>query len=75
MEEMNSIELTKEQAFSLSMYLLTSTQYRLREQRACEELSKELDDSGKLRYPKMEVNAKYWADMNKDIEEIIKKIC
>ncbi|WP_028042035.1 hypothetical protein [Candidatus Stoquefichus massiliensis] len=71
MEKKVVIELTEQQANDLDLYLFASSDYRSREQQACEELTLELNEDGTPKYKNMASNAKFWKDMNSQM----KKIC
>lgn len=69
-EDVKIITLTDEQASTLEVYLLITTKYRQGEIEASESLSRELDENGSPKYPKMKSNAKWWRKVNGTIEEI-----
>lgn len=67
---MKTITLTDEQAGTLKMYLLITTQYRKREAEACIKLALERNDDGTHKYPKMPANATWWAETNETLDVI-----
>lgn len=67
---MKIVTLTDEQASTLEVYLLITTKYRQGEFETCESLSRELDENGSSRFPKMKGNAEWWKQTNETIEEI-----
>lgn len=67
---MTTITLTEEQVIYLDMYILMTAGMRERELAACERLSKETNDDGTLRYPKMSGNAEWWRKTHELIEQI-----
>lgn len=71
---MKILTLTDEQASTLEVYLLITTNYRRREVEACERLSREVDENGSSRYPNMKSNAEWWTKTSGTIEEIEKAI-
>ncbi|MEG1562177.1 MAG: hypothetical protein RR365_00790 [Bacteroides sp.] len=71
---MRTIKLTDEQANILVCYLLITTDYRKEETEACQRLSQEKNEDGKLRFPNMEGNARWWEKAHAEIDEIRKAI-
>lgn len=70
MERKVILELTKEQADALDVYLLMTTNYRKDEYEACESLAKERNEDGTLKFPNMPNNANFWKKQNETIEKI-----
>jgi hypothetical protein len=67
---MRVITLTDEQAITLHMYLMITTQYRKKEQEACQKLSLEKLENGEARFPAAKNNADWWGKAIKAIEDI-----
>ena len=69
-----NITLTHEQSVTLTTYLLMTTNYRKGKREAWEKLATEIGEDGKLRFPNAPGNAKFWADTERELEEIRKII-
>ena len=69
-----TITMTHEQAVKLVSYLLMTTIYREGERNAWERLAAETNDDGAPKFPNASGNAKFWAEMDRDLEDIRKII-
>lgn len=65
-----NITLTHKQATNLVCYLLMTTNYRKGEREAWEKLAAETSEDGKPEFPNAPGNARFWADTEREIEEI-----
>ncbi len=68
------ITLTHEQAVRLTSYLLMTTNYRKGEREAWERLATEKEPDGTPSFKNASSNAMFWAEMERDLEEIRKII-
>lgn len=67
-----NITLTHEQSVTLTTYLLMTANYRKREREAWERLAIETKPDGTPSFPNAPSNAKFWADTERELEEIRK---
>lgn len=65
-----NVELTKEQVNILVCYILATTQHRKGEREAWEELAKEMNEDGTLKFKNAESNARYYAKLEEELAEI-----
>lgn len=72
MEKKVTLELTEEQANTLDLYLLMTTNYRKGEREAWESLAKERNEDETLKFPNAPSNADFWKEQNETIENILK---
>lgn len=72
MEKKVTLELTEEQADTLDLYLLMTTNYRKGEREAWESLAKERNEDETLKFPNAPSNADFWKKQNETIENILK---
>lgn len=66
-----NVPLTNKMREDLSCYLLMTTKYREGEKKAWENLSKEVEQDGSLKFPNAKGNIKFWEGMIEEIEAII----
>lgn len=64
------LEMSKDEAMLLSMYLSMTTQDRLQEEQDCRERAQEKNPDGSPKFPRMEGNAQWWIRTNKAIGRI-----
>lgn len=69
-----NIILTHEQATSLTCYLLMTTNYRKDEREAWERLATETKPDGTPKFPNAPGNARYWAELEQELDAIQKAI-
>ena len=65
-----TVTLTHEQWVNLTSYILMTTNYRKDEREAWERLAAETKGNGEPTFPNALGNAKFWADMDRELEEI-----
>lgn len=65
-----TVTMTHEQWVTLTSYLLMTTNHRKGEREAWERLATETDENGKPSFPNAPSNAKFWADTERELEEI-----
>lgn len=64
------VELTQEQVNTLVCYILMTTQHREKEKEAWEELAKEMNEDGTLKFKNAESNAEYYTKLEEKLTEI-----
>lgn len=69
-----TITLTHEQAVKLTSFLLMTTNYRKGEREAWEKLATEKEPDGTPSFKNAPGNARFWAEMEQDLEDIRKII-
>lgn len=74
MEEKRSVTLTEDQWHTITFYILMTTNYRKGEREAWLQLMQERRADGSIKFPNAESNARFWADMEKDLDAIRRKI-
>ena len=74
MSEKRSVTLTEDQWSTITTYILMTTQYRKGERGAWLELMQERRADGSIKFPNAESNARFWADMEKDLDLIRREI-
>ena len=65
------ITLTDKQAQTLDFYIRITTQHRKGEREACESLAEEIDEQGQQLFPNMAANAKWWAEKETELQELL----
>jgi hypothetical protein len=65
-----TITLTADQASTLVVYILTTTNYRKGEIEACSSLAQEKKEDGSPAFPNMKSNAEWWKNTHKELEKI-----
>lgn len=65
------ITLTDKQAQTLDFYIRITTRHRKGEREACESLAEEIDEEGQHLFPNMVANAKWWAEKETELQEIL----
>lgn len=69
-----AVTLTNDQWNTLVCYILSTTQHRKGEREAWESLAAELNEHGEPRFPNAAGNAEYYADLEVELDKIIKAI-
>lgn len=69
-----NITLTNDQRITLRLYLLMTKNYRGEEREAWEKLATEQNEDGTPKFQHAKSNAEFWADMDKEINEIIEAL-
>jgi len=67
---MKTITMTGEQANLLEFYIKITSYYRKSEMEACQELGKETNDEGMLKFPNQAANAIWWEKVDAQLQEI-----
>lgn len=69
-KEVRAVTLTNEQWNTLVCYILMTTQHRKGEREAWESLAAETNPDGSVKFKNAAGNAKYYADLEEELEEI-----
>lgn len=72
---LRTVTLTNVQWNKLHIYLLTTTNYRKEQISAWEELARKTNPDGSPEYPNAAGNAEYLRELERDLSEIVQKIC
>lgn len=72
---LRTVTLTNVQWNKLYIYLLTTTNYRKEQISAWEELARKTNSDGSPEYPNAAGNAEYLRELERDLSEIVQKIC
>ena len=72
---LRTVTLTNVQWNKLYIYLLTATNYRKEQISAWEELARKTNPDGSPEYPNATDNAEYLRELERDLSEIVQKIC
>ena len=72
---LRTVTLTNVQWNKLYIYLLTTTNYRKEQISAWEELARKTNPDGSTEYPNAAGNAAYFRELERDLSEIVQKIC
>lgn len=72
---LRTVTLTNAQWNKLYIYLLTTTNYRKEQISAWEELARKTNPDGSPEYPNAAGNAEYFRELERDLSEIVQKIC
>lgn len=72
---LRTVTLTNVQWNKLYIYLLTTTNYRKEQISAWEELARKTNPDGSPEYPNAASNAEYFCELERDLSEIVQKIC
>ena len=74
MSAKRSVTLTEDQWNTITRYILMTTNYRKGEREAWLKLMQERRADGSIKFPNAESNARFWEDMEKDLDLIRRKI-
>ena len=69
-----SVTLTEDQWNTITLYILMTTNYRKGEREAWLKLIQERRADGSIKFPNAESTARFWEDMEKDLDLIRRKI-
>lgn len=73
-QEEKTVTLTNGQWCKLSCYLLMTTRHRQQEREAWEAMANDKNADGSPMFPHAASNAQYYAELEKELEEIRKRI-